>query len=101
MKSALPKSEKVLIKMVETDSEKALFAALNGAEPIIATAMAAQDFTGAMAAMAGLPGPRWIGFFEDVKINDDRDVIRRNRLNLLARVRGLCVGVADLTKVEG
>ena len=40
-------------------------------------------------------------FFEAVQINTDNEVIRRNRLNLLSRIRQICGQAADLTKVEG
>jgi len=88
------------IKFAETDSEKALFAALDAADAKIAPAMAAEDFTTAMTAMAGLRGPI-DAFFDDVKINADSEIIRRNRLNLLSRIRTICLSVADLTRIEG
>jgi glycyl-tRNA synthetase beta chain len=40
-------------------------------------------------------------FFNAVQINTDNSVVRRNRLNLLHRIRATCSGVADLTKIEG
>ena len=33
--------------------------------------------------------------------NSDNPVIRRNRLNLLHRIRAVCSGVADLSRIEG
>jgi len=36
-----------------------------------------------------------------VQVNADSQIIRRNRLNLLSRIRALCLGVADLTRIEG
>ncbi len=88
------------IKFAETDSEKALFTALDAADAKIAPAMAAEDFTTAMTAMAALRGPI-DAFFDDVKINADSEIIRRNRLNLLSRIRTICLSVADLTRIEG
>ena len=70
------------------------------AETVIGPAMAAEDFAIAMAAMAGLRGPI-DAFFEAVQINTDNQVVRRNRLNLLGRIRGVCLKVADLTRIEG
>lgn len=87
-------------KFAETDEERALFAALDAAEARINPAMQQQDFATAMHAMAGLRGPI-DAFFEAVKINDDNQTIRRNRLNLLSRIRSICLGVADLTRIEG
>ena len=88
------------IKFSETDEERALFSALDVAETKITPAMEAQDFSTAMAAMAELRGPI-DAFFEAVKINTDNQTVRRNRLNLLSRIRQLCLSVADLTKIEG
>ncbi|WP_341212049.1 glycine--tRNA ligase subunit beta [uncultured Limimaricola sp.] len=87
-------------KFAESAEEKALFAALDGAQPKIDTAMAAEDFGAAMGAMASLRAPI-DAFFEAVQVNADNQVLRRNRLNLLSRIRTTCGAVADLTKIEG
>ncbi|OWY01666.1 glycine--tRNA ligase subunit beta [Thioclava sp. F1Mire-8] len=87
-------------KFAETDEEKALFAALDAAEAKIAPAMQAEDFAAAMSAMADLRAPI-DAFFEAVQINADNPILRRNRLNLLSRIRQICLDVADLTKIEG
>jgi len=88
------------LKFAEDDAEKALFAALNAADAKIAPAMASEDFSTAMTAMAALRGPIDV-FFETVQVNDERQVVRRNRLNLLSRIRKICLSVADLNKIEG
>ncbi|MEP2922360.1 MAG: glycine--tRNA ligase subunit beta [Sulfitobacter sp.] len=88
------------VKYAETEEEKALFAALDAAEATIMPAMEAQDFTTAMSAMAGLR-PALDAFFEAVQINTDNATVRRNRLNLLSRIRTLCASVADLTRIDG
>jgi len=88
------------VKFAETPEEKALFAALDAAEAQIAPAMESEDFATAMAAMADLRSPI-DAFFEAVQINTDSEVIRRNRLNLLSRIRQICLSVADLTRIEG
>ena len=36
-----------------------------------------------------------------VQVNTDKQVVRRNRLNLLNRMRSVCLTVADLSRVEG
>ncbi len=82
------------------DAERALFVALDEADTVIAPAMASQDFGTAMAAMAELRGPI-DAFFDAVQVNADQQVVRRNRLNLLSRIRKTCLGVADLTRIEG
>ncbi|TKA87115.1 glycine--tRNA ligase subunit beta [Sulfitobacter sp. 15WGC] len=87
-------------KFAETEAEKDLFAALDKAEAKITPAMAAQDFSTAMAAMAELRGPI-DAFFEAVQVNAENPTVRRNRLNLLSRIRTICSAVADLTKLDG
>ena len=88
------------IKFAETDAERALFAALDQAETAIAPAMKTEDFATAMSAMAALRAPI-DAFFETVQVNTDNAVIRRNRLNLLSRIRTICLSVADLTRLDG
>ena len=88
------------LKFTETEEERALFAALDAAEARIAPAMAAEDFAAAMSAMASLRAPI-DAFFTAVQVNADNQIVRRNRLNLLARIRKICLQVADLTRLEG
>ena len=87
-------------KFAEAEEEKALFAALEAAEAQIAQAAEAEDFVNAMEAMAGLRAPI-DAFFEAVQINSDNAVLRRNRLNLLHKIRQICLQAADLTRLEG
>jgi glycyl-tRNA synthetase beta chain len=88
------------IKFAEDVTEKALFSALDAADARIVPAMEAEDFATAMAAMAALRAPL-DAFFDAVQVNADSPILRRNRLNLLSRIRKLCLSVADLTKIEG
>ncbi len=88
------------VKYAEEPAEKALFAALDAADAKIAPAMEAEDFSTAMTAMAALRGPI-DQFFTDVQVNADSQILRRNRLNLLSRIRNICLSVADLTQIEG
>ncbi|MDD7971776.1 glycine--tRNA ligase subunit beta [Roseinatronobacter alkalisoli] len=87
-------------KLAEDGAERALFAALDQAEAAITPAMGAEDFATAMQAMASLRAPI-DAFFDAVQINADNQILRRNRLNLLHRIRATCLQVADLTRVEG
>ncbi|MDE0970526.1 MAG: DALR anticodon-binding domain-containing protein, partial [Octadecabacter sp.] len=88
------------VNLAQGDAEKALFSALDAADAQIKPAMDAQDFLTAMAAMSVLRAPIDM-FFDAVKINADSPMIRRNRLNLLSRIRKTCLSVADLCKLEG
>ena len=80
--------------------EQALAAALDAAEPAARSALAAEDFAGAMAALAGLRAPV-DAFFDDVTVNADDASLRRNRLHLLGRIVAVMGEVADFSKIEG
>ena len=80
--------------------EKALVAALDAAEPEATAAVEAQDFTGAMAALARLRKPI-DEFFDHVTVNDPDPAARERRLNLLLRFRDAVHRVADFSKIEG
>ncbi len=81
-------------------AEAALIAALDVAEPRTAQAVAAEDFEGAMAALATLRAPI-DAFFESVTVNDPDPAKRTARLALLARVRDAVHSVADFSKIAG
>jgi glycyl-tRNA synthetase beta chain len=88
------------LRHAAAEEERALFAALDTADAEIAPALEAEDFARAMAAMAALRGPV-DAFFEAVQVNDPNPILRRNRLNLLSRIRDTCLQVADLRRIEG
>jgi glycyl-tRNA synthetase beta chain len=80
--------------------ELALLTALDTAAPNAAAAVDAEDFEGAMAALASLRAPI-DAFFEGVMVNDEDPAKRAFRLGLLARFRDAVTQVADFSKVEG
>jgi glycyl-tRNA synthetase beta chain len=80
--------------------EAQLLAALNEAEPRARAAVEAENFEGAMAALASLRAPI-DAFFEKVTVNDSDPHKRENRLALLARIRSAVHRVADFSKIEG
>ncbi len=88
------------MKFAETDSEKALFAALDTAAGPIEAALEAEDFGAAMGAMSALRAPI-DGFFEDTQVNSDNQIVRRNRLCLLNRIRTIMGRVARFEVLEG
>ena len=88
------------IKYAEGEEERALFAALDKAEAEIRDALAAEDFARAMAATARLRAPI-DAFFTAVQVNAQNQIVRRNRLNLLNRIRETGLRVADLGRIEG
>jgi glycyl-tRNA synthetase beta chain len=80
--------------------EKALAAALAKAAPEATTAVAKEDFAGAMTALAGLRAPV-DAFFDKVRVNADDAAVRVNRLRLLNRIREATLTVADFSKIGG
>lgn len=97
-------AEEWMLKQVQhdgaSDVEVALKAALDTAEPKAAAAVDAEDFEGAMAALASLRAPI-DAFFEGVMVNDPDQAVRASRLGLLARFRDAVHRVADFSKIEG
>ena len=81
-------------------AEADLIAALDSAEPAAASAVAAEDFERAMAALASLRAPI-DAFFDSVTVNDADPARRAARLAMLARVRAAVHTVADFSKIEG
>ena len=81
-------------------AETALAHSLNSAVPAIANAVAAEDFTAAMTALASLR-PVIDAFFDTVIVNAPDPLVRANRLGLLARVRSAANSVADFSRIEG
>ncbi|MGS1017990.1 glycine--tRNA ligase subunit beta [Allosphingosinicella humi] len=82
------------------NEESALIAALDSAEPRARAAVEAEDFEGAMAALASLRAPV-DAFFDKVTVNDPDPAKREARLDLLARMRAAVHRVADFSKIEG
>ncbi len=99
MREAQAHTDKTLSYTPEA-AEKALIDALDAAEPKAAAAIAAEDFEGAMAALAGLRSAV-DRFFEDVIVNDEDERKRASRLALLARLRDAVHAVADFSRIEG
>jgi len=81
-------------------AEGALLDALDKAEPRADAAIAAEDFEGAMAALATLRGPI-DAFFDAVTVNDADPEKRAARLSLLGRIRAAAHKVADFSRIEG
>ncbi len=85
--------------LYSTAEEKALAAAIVQAKGEAEVAVAKEDFTGAMSAMAKLR-PAVDAFFDKVKVNDDDKAVRENRLKLLNEIRSATRAVADFSKIE-
>ena len=81
-------------------AEAALISALDAAAPAAQAAVEAEDFAGAMVALASLREPI-DAFFDDVTVNDADPKKRAARLGLLDRFRVAVHNVADFSKIEG
>lgn len=81
-------------------AEQALHDALAVAGPRADAAVAAEDFAGAMAALATLRAPI-DAFFDSVTVNDADPAKRAARLGLLASFRVAVHKVADFARIEG
>ncbi len=81
-------------------AEAALIEALDAAAPRAASAVEAERFAEAMAALATLRAPI-DRFFDEVTVNADEAAKREARLALLARFRDAVHRVADFSRIEG
>ncbi|SDJ70171.1 glycyl-tRNA synthetase beta chain [Pseudomonas delhiensis] len=77
-------------------AEKALGSAVANAEGEVAPLAQARDYRAALARLAALRAPV-DAFFEEVLVNADDSAVRANRYALLAKLRGLFLGVADIS----
>jgi len=93
-------TDKKELSYTPLDEEQKLIAALDSAEPRARSAVAAEDFEGAMAALASLRAPV-DAFFDKVTVNDPDPARREARLDLLARMRDAVHQVADFSRIEG
>jgi len=87
------------VALVEAE-ERNLATALQEVGPAVTQALAAEDFTAAMAALATLRRPL-DAFFERVTVNAPEPERRLARLGLLAAIGAAMEAVADVSRIEG
>jgi glycyl-tRNA synthetase beta chain len=85
---------------LQADAERALYAAFGRASAEVGDLVAARRYEDALTVLAGLRPPV-DAFFDDVKVMDDDDTLRANRLALLAAVDRLYRRVADFKMIAG
>jgi len=90
----------VKLDVLSQDEEKVLVERLMEVGARNATALADEDFVGAMSELAKLRAPV-DAFFDKVTVNSDNGDERANRLRILANIRTALGGVADFSKIEG
>ncbi|MEM6945266.1 MAG: DALR anticodon-binding domain-containing protein, partial [Pseudomonadota bacterium] len=67
--------------------------------PKVEAALAAEDFAGAMTALAALRAPV-DAFFDDVTVNAEDPALRENRLRLLNALRALMRRIAAWDAIQ-
>jgi glycyl-tRNA synthetase beta chain len=82
------------------EAENDLVNAIESVDAAAAARVKANDYKGAIAALATLRGPV-DAFFEKVLVNDPDASVRANRLHLLAALRNTMHLVADFSKIAG
>ena len=87
------------LKYAKIDEERSLFKILDKNETKIIDYINKQDFKSAMNTLAKLRSPIDL-FFENVQINSDSKIVRRNRLCLLNRIRLIMKSAADFSLIE-
>jgi len=87
-------------RLFREPAETALFEAMNEATNKAGHAVDAEDFTGAMQALASLRAPV-DAFLDTVLVNDPDPAIRMNRLTLLNELRRATARVADFARLAG
>jgi glycyl-tRNA synthetase beta chain len=90
----------VVASVLALDAERALHAAVEALRPGVAALLHKRDYGAALAQLAGLR-PQIDAFFDTVMVNDPDPALRRNRMALVAGVRALFGGVADLSRLPG
>jgi glycyl-tRNA synthetase beta chain len=87
-------------QLLKLDQEQSLATALASADAAVGAKVHANDYKGAISALATLRAPV-DAFFEAVLVNDPDAAIRANHLTLLSRLRDTMRMVADFSKVAG
>lgn len=96
--SAVPRA--VAIELLREAAERELHASLEGLRAQVEAATAARRYDQALDLLAGLGGAV-DRFFDGVLVNDPDRALRDNRVALLAQLRALFAGIADLSRLPG
>jgi glycyl-tRNA synthetase beta chain len=97
--NATPPAE-IDVHLLREGAEVRLFDSMHGLRDSVAAATAQREYAGALGRLAQLR-PAVDAFFDQVLVMDENPQLRANRLGLLAQLRGLFAGVADLSRLPG
>lgn len=98
-KNAAAQALKIQAKYFDSPAEFALYAAIQQALQAVTPLAENRQYTEALTRLASLNEPL-DAFFTDVLVNVEDENIRANRLALLAQLRGLFLGVADISVLD-
>jgi glycyl-tRNA synthetase beta chain len=87
------------VDLFSLKEEKALAEAIDKVGSEARSAVDKEDYAAAMSAIAKLR-PAVDAFFDKVKVNDDDQKVRANRLKLLNEIRAATRAVADFSKIQ-
>ena len=85
--------------LLSEDAENELYAALQATESEVLPLLKDSKYTDALKQLAGLRDSV-DRFFDDVMVMADDEAVRNNRLALLASLRRLFSGVADISRLS-
>jgi glycyl-tRNA synthetase beta chain len=88
------------VTLLREPAEKSLHESLASIYADVERAVTKRDYTGALSRLAGLR-PAVDAFFDAVMVNAEDAALRRNRLALLAQLRGSFARIADLSCLPG
>jgi glycyl-tRNA synthetase beta chain len=97
--NAAPPAQVDVLQLREA-AEVRLFDAMRGLREAVAADTGRREYTSALGRLAQLR-PAVDSFFDQVMVMDENPQLRGNRLGLLAQLRDLFTGIADLSRLPG
>ena len=88
------------VRHLKEDAEVRLYDAMRALREAVAASTAQHEYANALGRLAQLR-PAVDAFFDKVMVMDEKAELRDNRLSLLAQLRSLFAGVADLSRLPG
>jgi glycyl-tRNA synthetase beta chain len=88
------------VSVLQAPAERQLFEAMRERRDGVSAATARKDYAASLTSLAHLR-PAVDAFFDQVMVMDEDPRLRANRLALLAQMRELFAGVADLSRLPG
>jgi glycyl-tRNA synthetase beta chain len=98
--AAASQPQPVVRELLREPAERDLHDALLAIRGEVLAAVTAHDYASALDLLAGLK-PAVDAFFDRVLVNDPEAALRNNRFALLAELRALFTGIADLSRLPG